>query len=209
MWIAALAETVEDVCRSEDEAASAVSRATDEEVGLRGALASVGLTGLDPQASLDRLHTLVQLRPVAEELLEDAIAAERRTHYRDALRAVLGGRSLSSLRRATLPEDELDTRPLLLIDDGDELVRSRVLRTLAEIGDEALVLVVTDDPSLWPITDDHAGEPSPAAPPSVRPAPSPALGTCAAGVRTTPSAGASMVHVELTPAGLARTAVAG
>jgi hypothetical protein len=168
VWIGALAKTVEDVCLAEDEAASAAAQAAEEEAGLRGALASVGLAGLDPQAALDRLYTLVQLRPVAEELLEDAVAAERRVHYRDALRAVLGGRSITSLRRATLPDDQLDTQPMLLIDDGDELLRARVLRALAEIGDEALVIVVTDDPSLWPITDDSPAEPSPPAPPPPR-----------------------------------------
>jgi len=173
VWIGALAKTVEDVTRAEEEAASAEARAAEEEAGLRGALASVGLTGLDPQAALDRLYTLVQLRPVAEELLEDAIAAERRVHYRDALRAVLGGRSITALRRATLPDDQLDTQPLLLIDDGDERLRSRVLRALAEIGDEALVIVVTDDPSLWPVTDDSAPEPSAPAPPPARSGPTP------------------------------------
>jgi hypothetical protein len=173
VWIGALAKTVEDVTRAEEEAASAEAQAAEEEAGLRGALASVGLTGLDPQAALDRLYTLVQLRPVAEELLEDAIAAERRVHYRDALRAVLGGRSITALRRATLPDDQLDTQPLLLIDDGDERLRSRVLRALAEIGDEALVIVVTDDPSLWPVTDDSAAEPSAPAPPPARSGPAP------------------------------------
>ena len=108
VWIAALAETVEDVSRAEDEAASAAARASDEEVGLRGALASVGLTGLDPQVGArSPLHPRAA-PPGRRGAAGRRIAAERRVHFRDALRAVLGGRSLTSLRRATLPEDELE-----------------------------------------------------------------------------------------------------
>ena len=79
-------------------------------------------------------------------------------------------------------------------------MRSRVLRTLAEIGDEALVLVVTDDPSLWPITDDRPLGRLRRPPPPARPASAPSVRNLRRRRPLPPAAGASMVHVELSRA---------
>ncbi len=75
--------------------------------------------------------------------------AEQRNLEGEVLAAALGGLTMEKLRstaRAAAPGDQ---RPLLLIDDGDEDARVVIARDLSEIGDDGLVLIVTESPQSW------------------------------------------------------------
>lgn len=149
-----LADLLEEVTTLSEKSADLAARATNRLEALRVAVGDVGLiTGDDVMAAVGRLRRLVPLRAVADDLYLDAVDAERRQHLREALHAVLGGRSLEAVRRAARSAAPGDNRPLLLIDDGDQSDRTSVVRMLAEIGDEALVVIVTDVPTAWPVSE--------------------------------------------------------